>query len=481
MKTGETRSSSVSRRTFLGLAGTSLLLAGCTSELTTSTAKPKAMSAADLISQDLFYIAHRGSGDNWTEHTLQAYRQAIAHGAPAIEISVHRTQDGRFVCHHDTDLERLCAIPKEISEVTWDELQEMQNDARAWLGPNTPLEPIPSLDAVLAELGGQAVLFVEDKTGQYAGELIELLEGSAAPNDSIMWKQPAAGTGYELAAKAGMKTWGYFAPEKFSDIETLASRFDAIGIHDSADSAIISRAIATGLPVICWEVHTRSKRDALQRQGVQGMMCSNYPYVTTGAPSLQSATDNFASGHRAAGDLPDVVTWNSQPQLIPSEGILRLPEARKASYVLGSMATDGTGSWRVNASMRWPLRGKENQIAGLAFGLPADAPYRAFEAQQMDGYHVQLESRGEISLWRADGKSPKNLERTSWTVPAEGAWIQLELVMSSGSLKIRVGEAVLNADLGDTIQPGYLNLLTLIPAGCPVEFRSIGIERKVGV
>ncbi|MEG1444462.1 glycerophosphodiester phosphodiesterase [Glutamicibacter sp.] len=476
METGTAGPLAVSRRTFLGLAAGALLLAGCSGELVAKRASPKAVSAADLLGQDLFYIAHRGSGDNWTEHTLHAYRQALAHGAQAIEISVHRSKDGHFICHHDASLERLCGVPRLISETAWDELQALRNDARQWLGPNAALEPLARLETVLEALADQAVLFIEDKSGQHAAELIEMIAASPVPIESTVWKQPATGTGAELASAAGMKTWGYFAPENFGGIEQLAGGFDALGIHDSADPGTIERAVATGLPVICWEVHRRSQRDWLARQGVRGMMCSNLPYVTSSPQAVPTVADGFTSGLRAAGDLPDAITWKAQPQISAAEGILTLGDSRKASYALGSMALAGAGNWRLKAQIRWPQRGSGNQIAGLAFGLPTDEPYRAFEESQADGFHLQLESHGEVSLWRAGGKTPHKLGRAMWNAPSGGEWAQIELVMADGRILAECGGEALAAELGESVAPGYLNLLNLIPAGHGVDFRKVSLE-----
>src|SRR5690606_24801751 len=44
---------------------------------------------SDLISETPFFIAHRGSGDEFPEHTLEAYESVLASGAKAIEISAH--------------------------------------------------------------------------------------------------------------------------------------------------------------------------------------------------------------------------------------------------------------------------------------------------------------------------------------------------------------------------------------------------------
>jgi glycerophosphoryl diester phosphodiesterase len=49
-------------------------------------------------------IAHRGASGERPEHTLQAYKLAIAQGADAIEPDLVMTKDGVLVCRHENDI-----------------------------------------------------------------------------------------------------------------------------------------------------------------------------------------------------------------------------------------------------------------------------------------------------------------------------------------------------------------------------------------
>src|SRR6478735_7476996 len=105
----------LSRRDLLVLGGSALLLAGCStvgqgpSRPTAGSATPEPYTGPthtvdSLVSTTPFFIAHRGSGDNWAEHTMEAYSEAVALGAKAIEVSVNATKDGVLICHHDKDM-----------------------------------------------------------------------------------------------------------------------------------------------------------------------------------------------------------------------------------------------------------------------------------------------------------------------------------------------------------------------------------------
>lgn len=114
---------------------------------------------------------------------------------------------------------------------------------------------------------------------------------------------------------------------------------------------------------------------------------------------------------------------------------------------------------------------------GVAIGLHTDAPYRAFESSQSDGYHLQFETNGEISLWPADGTSPQQLSRSQWIPPAAGEWSEVELTSTSSELRIRLVQSIMVTLIPEELHVGYMNLLTLIPASYAVDFKRIRVER----
>jgi glycerophosphoryl diester phosphodiesterase len=75
-------------------------------------------------------IAHRGSSHSAPEHTLQAYRQAIAEGADALECDVRLTRDGHLVCVHDRRIDRTSNGTGTVSEFDLATLGQL--DFAAW-------------------------------------------------------------------------------------------------------------------------------------------------------------------------------------------------------------------------------------------------------------------------------------------------------------------------------------------------------------
>ncbi|MFI8386153.1 glycerophosphodiester phosphodiesterase [Streptomyces sp. NPDC085540] len=77
-------------------------------------------------------VAHRGASHEHPEHTLAAYRQAIADGADALECDVRLTADHKLVCVHDRRVERTSDGRGVISEMTYAQLSAL--DFGAWKG-----------------------------------------------------------------------------------------------------------------------------------------------------------------------------------------------------------------------------------------------------------------------------------------------------------------------------------------------------------
>jgi glycerophosphoryl diester phosphodiesterase len=82
-----------------------------------------ALSARDL--DHIQVIAHRGSSDDAPEHTLSAYRRALADGADGLECDVRLTRDGHLVCVHDRRIDRTSNGRGIVSTLELAELAEL--------------------------------------------------------------------------------------------------------------------------------------------------------------------------------------------------------------------------------------------------------------------------------------------------------------------------------------------------------------------
>lgn len=97
------------------------------------------------------YIAHRGLFNNTDvpENSLLAFKKAVENNY-GIELDVQLTTDNKLVVFHDVSLERMTNINKNLTDCSYEELQQYNllntnekiplfKDVLALLNPNTPL------------------------------------------------------------------------------------------------------------------------------------------------------------------------------------------------------------------------------------------------------------------------------------------------------------------------------------------------------
>ncbi|MFC1743493.1 glycerophosphodiester phosphodiesterase [Candidatus Riflebacteria bacterium] len=71
---------------------------------------------ADLVSENLTIISHRGSPFKHAENTIQAFQTSLKEGGNAIELDVCITKDGRVVVWHDWKHSDLTPVVREIGK-----------------------------------------------------------------------------------------------------------------------------------------------------------------------------------------------------------------------------------------------------------------------------------------------------------------------------------------------------------------------------
>jgi glycerophosphoryl diester phosphodiesterase len=431
----------------------------------------------DLLSTPSFYIAHRGSGDNWPEHTMRAYRESVAMGLKAVEVSVSSTADGVLVCHHDLNTRRMTGTDLLISNASYAELEALRNDASAWLGPAVEPEPIPRLDAVLDAFAASHVVFLEDKQGTNAEAIFAMLKDFPQSQDHIVWKQPAKSTGHSLARRNGYTTWGYFASAELDDASVYMDRVDLLGVPALAPDNKVREFVDSGKPVIGWEVHRRSERDRLLGLGVRGMMCSNVRYVLQ--RDGRASRDGFASGRRSPGDLPwdSDSDWKEQPAI--GESAIRMSAGNTSAYTIGSMGPVRDAGWKLAFELRWPeWTSNHPNGAGVMFGVDDDAAWRPGMKTSRGGYILDATPDGGMTLYSLDRNESvfRELARARGEGMKAGQWHRFEVsIIPEGIMVTRFGDSgewtVQSSDPG--FRGGYFSLTKNYDGGPAVEFRNV--------
>jgi glycerophosphoryl diester phosphodiesterase len=238
---------------------------------------------ADLLATTPFYIAHRGSMDNWPEHTMRAFKNAVNYGMKAIEVSVNVTTDNVIFCHHDTNLSRMTGTNLAFTAATAAQVDALTTTGGLTDNPTQDRVPVARLTDVLAAYASNHVLFIEPKSGgAWQSDLIALIKTYPDITNRIVWKAPIV-SGFSGAKTAGFTTWGYLLQDDpaHADWQTLVAKSDVdwIGVNHTATDAYIQGVVALanslGKKVIMWEIHTTAMRDRALSLGVTGMMTSN--------------------------------------------------------------------------------------------------------------------------------------------------------------------------------------------------------------
>lgn len=89
-------------------------------------------------------IGHRGAKDYAPENTLSSLHTAADMGIEWIEADVMLTKDGTAVIFHDLELERTTNGSGLVSEITWQDMSEL--DAGLWFGESFMGERVPTLE-----------------------------------------------------------------------------------------------------------------------------------------------------------------------------------------------------------------------------------------------------------------------------------------------------------------------------------------------
>ena len=70
-------------------------------------------------------LAHRGDSARFPENTMPAFESAVKMGVDVIETDVHLSSDGEVVIWHDDTLERMSGDPRNISQMNWIEIKDV--------------------------------------------------------------------------------------------------------------------------------------------------------------------------------------------------------------------------------------------------------------------------------------------------------------------------------------------------------------------
>ncbi|MGW1039319.1 glycerophosphodiester phosphodiesterase [Streptomyces sp. NPDC002547] len=385
-------------------------------------------SVAGMLAQTPFTIAHRGSGDEFPEHTLAAYESVLAAGASAIEVSVNITADGVPVCIHDTTLDRTTDHTGPVNAWPYSALREnVRATGQGLLGNGWEGQPLPTLREVLDRLYGRCVIFLECKQSAAVAPVLDLLD-SLYPGGprSIVWKGYYTDGSFAGVRSRGYKVWAYMdAGTTDAQLNAVDTNVDIWGVPFAMTDARITAVIGRGKPVICWEVHRHADVARLTGLGVQGLMEAGWVYLNN-QPQIASSDPAFTSQVAMPGTLGPQTYSAPWALKYDSDGAAHFDQLSGYSVLMGGMRAPSPDTFTLEFAMKWNAIPAATLHSGVALCKASDDVFQFSGPNNASGgYHFLLRGNGDMQLYRHDAgvTSGTQLGAIATQAPVAGQWM----------------------------------------------------------
>ena len=233
-------------------------------------------------------IAHRGNRAHAPENTLEAFRQAVAAGADAIEFDLRLTKDGHVVVMHDATLDRTTDSAGRLELRTLAQLEDVDAGARfsnngGWARPYFGRNVrIPTLDELLDAMPSDLPLLMELKTTDVSEPVRRIIARRGIAKRVVVAGfsgrciHPLRGSGFALGATSTEAAELVVPAIRGRPIR--AGQYDAVCIPPRyrgmpVPLLAIARALkGTGKVLHVWTVNDPADAQRLWRGGVQGIV-----------------------------------------------------------------------------------------------------------------------------------------------------------------------------------------------------------------
>jgi glycerophosphoryl diester phosphodiesterase len=223
--------------------------------------------------------AHRGASMGAPENTLAAIQKAIDMGADMAEIDVQLTYDNAVVVIHDFDLMRIAGIPKRVSQMTLEEIRNV--DAGSWFSPDFRDERIPTLGEVLDLAKGKIRLNIELKytkpNPQLARRVVRAIKERGADDWCVISSLDHQGL-MDVRQAAPDLPIGFIVGESVGAIEKLDVDFLSVSSR-LLNRDLMNRARRQGKYVHVWTVNDPAGVERSLDMGVAGILTDDPPMV----------------------------------------------------------------------------------------------------------------------------------------------------------------------------------------------------------
>ncbi|MFI5865844.1 glycerophosphodiester phosphodiesterase [Streptomyces sp. NPDC051546] len=428
---------------------------------------PTATVAAFLAMPAPAYIAHRGSGMEYPEHTMAAYDAALTSGVRAIEVSVNTTAEGIPVCIHDQNLDRTTNATGPVSDWVYPSLiNGVMVQPKQILGNGWAPQPLPNLRDVLDRFLGKVVIFLEPKSNEAAPIVQNILQTYyPTANQSVVWKAYYKSPTFPTMKSRGFATWGYVDDATTdADLTTYGASIDIWGVPHTMAPTRIQEIVnrPDKKKVICWEVHRRSQRDTLAGLGVWGMMCAQYKWVSHTKQILKR--DNWVTQVKAPGDMGRTQYVGTRDLKYDGTGWAFMDIAGDA-VLIGSCSIPEfpANGYRITFEMKYDGTVPTNEHAGIAFGKADDSTYQFGAPNPAGGYHMAFRGNGDMQIFShtAGVTNGTQLATAATAAPVAGQVMSFQVDVTPANVKITRTDVTPNVSVtsaNQTYRGGYIHV-----------------------
>ncbi len=225
--------------------------------------------------RNILIAAHRGDERAAPENTMAAIDSAVRNGADLIEIDLQMTKDGVIVLHHDSSLIRTAGISESVSNLTYDEMRNL--DVGSHFHDNFRSERIPSLEEVFLMAEKDEKYLLDVKTNGDEDELVrEILNLVTAyeMEEKVLIQSLNYTFLKKMREKNDSMKLGQIMYAAFGKLKDLDVDFYTVK-KDMLTKQLISRARKAEKGIFVWVIDKEDELKNIMTFDIDGVITSN--------------------------------------------------------------------------------------------------------------------------------------------------------------------------------------------------------------
>lgn len=226
-------------------------------------------------------MSHRGDSEEAPENTLPAVELAIEKRADYVEVDVRETKDGQIVVMHDGSVLRTTGVNKNISDMTYDEIQKLDAGAkfsREYAGTRVPLLS-EVLEACKSRINVNIEVKVTSKDSPYfIRNIISLIEEMSMEEQCIFQSSNYDCLKEIKSYNIELRT-GLIVPAGFGDYfqDRNVDFFSVSSAYLQTDK--VDKAHENGKRLYAWTVNSYAELMRMKSLGVDGIITDRPLYA----------------------------------------------------------------------------------------------------------------------------------------------------------------------------------------------------------